>query len=91
MKADPADCFGIGEDAGLVGFVLARVGIYGSLWGGRKITTTWLYGSDSGFLEQAVQDLSCPTTCFYETRLLRNSGAKSAPFGQQTVRSSGSK
>lgn len=42
MKADPADCFGIGEDAGLVGFVLARVGIYGSLWGGRKITTTWL-------------------------------------------------
>jgi hypothetical protein len=27
MKADPADCFGIGEDAGLVGFVLARVGM----------------------------------------------------------------
>ena len=23
MKADPADCFGIGEDAGLDGFVLA--------------------------------------------------------------------
>ena len=24
MKADPADCFGIGEDACLYGFVLAR-------------------------------------------------------------------
>jgi hypothetical protein len=26
MKADPADCFGIGEDAGLDGFVLAGGG-----------------------------------------------------------------
>lgn len=33
----------------------------------------------------------CYTGCFCNTRLLRNSGAKSAPFGQQTVRSSGSR
>ena len=33
----------------------------------------------------------CYAGCFCNTRFLRNSGAKSAPFGQQTVRSSGSR
>jgi hypothetical protein len=89
MKADPADCFGKGEDACLYGFVLAR-GVHLRIHPGDFHGSRGLYAQARAKLEQLVQVLWCQPRCFSETRLLRNSGAKSAPFGQQTVRSSGS-
>jgi len=72
MKADPADCFGIGEDAGLNGFVLAGGGHLWSPMGvchgansrsdsAHSLLRTqpdWFSASKGGLLEQAVQDLA---------------------------------
>ncbi len=72
MKADPADCFGIGEDAGLNGFVLAGGGHLRSPMGGchgaqsRSDSAHSLCRTQPGCLsaatgkclEQAVQDLA---------------------------------
>jgi len=72
MKADPADRFGIGEDAGLDGFVLAGDGHLRSRMGGwhgahsrsdsaQSLLRTqpgWPSGSAGECLEQAVQELA---------------------------------
>ena len=54
MKADPADCFGIGEDACLYGFVLAR-GVHSRIHPGDFHGSRGLYAQARTKLEQLVQ------------------------------------
>lgn len=100
----PTDRLGIGEDARLNGFVLAGAGHLripiGGCHGAHSrsdsahsllgIQPGWPSASAGGILEQAVQDLAVSDELLGQDRRFRNSGAKSAPFGQQTVHSSGS-
>jgi hypothetical protein len=100
----PAHRLGIGEDSGLDGFVLAgaghqRIPMRRESWGGhaaRAQPLSYGFSPQIALQDQCKRILNslfkiwrCQTSCLAKTRLFRNSGAKSAPLGQQTVRSSG--